>query len=278
MMASSPLLSVVIPAYNNGAVIAETLRSVLDQQDIDFELIVADHSSTDDTRAVVESFLDDPRVTLLDTPTGGGAPRNWNRVTDAARGELIKLVCGDDVLLPGTLARQARILTTTDAVLTACRRNIIDANGKILFSGWGLRGLQRSMTGAEAIRRATRAGSNLFGEPASVMMRTESLRDAGSWMDTFPYLIDQASYSRVLMTGNFEPDPEVGATFRMSATQWSVALVKEQSSQAQGFHRWLHDTYPESVKASDVAIGNARAALMARARRLSYKVLERRMK
>lgn len=275
---SAPALSVVIPAYNNARTIAETMRSVLEQQDVDLELVVADHSSTDDTRQVMDEFASDPRVRLLDTPAGGGAPRNWNRVTDEARGELIKLVCGDDVLRPGALARQTTLLADPAVALTACRRDVVDADGKVLMPGWGLRGLGSRMSGGEAVRRAVRAGSNLFGEPASVMMRREALVRSGGWLGEYPYLIDQASYSRVLLTGDFVPDPEVGATFRMSSSQWSVALTRDQAAQARGFHAWLHLNHPEVVSKADLRIGDIRATAMAHLRRVSYWVLKRRMR
>ncbi|GAB2842000.1 glycosyltransferase family 2 protein [Microbacterium insulae] len=275
---SAPLLSVVVPAYNNGRTLAETLQSVLEQNVDGLEVIVADHASTDDTAEVMSRFADDRRVTLLDTPAGGGAGRNWNRVTEAATGEYLKLVCGDDVLRPGVLARQVSLLRSTGSVLTACRRDVVDAEGRTLMAGWGLRGLTQPMPGRDAVRKAVRAGSNLFGEPASVMMRTSVLAATGGWFDRFPYLIDQATYSRVLLEGDFAPDPEVGATFRMSATQWSVALVREQSGQARAFHAWLRREHPEALSAADVRIGDVRAAAMARARRMSYRLLERRMR
>ncbi|GAA2003959.1 glycosyltransferase family 2 protein [Microbacterium ulmi] len=275
---SSPIVSVVVPAYNNERTIAETLRSVLSQEGVDFELIVADHASTDGTLGVIEIFASDPRVQLLDTAAGGGAARNWNRVTAAASGRYVKLVCGDDVLRPGILTRQVGLLESSGAAATACRRDIVDADGKILMKGWGLRGLERRTTGAEAVRRAVRAGSNLFGEPASVMLRADALRETGGWFGDFPYLIDQATYSRVLLTGDFVPDPEIGATFRMSSSQWSVALTKDQSAQARAFHRWLRRAHPSVVSAMDVLVGDVRATLMARARRFSYQILKRRMR
>ncbi|MBY0687195.1 glycosyltransferase [Microbacterium marinilacus] len=275
---SVPHLSVVVPAYNNGRTLRETLRSVLDQDVDGLELIVGDHSSADDTAQVMAEFASDPRVTLLTTEAGGGAGRNWNRVTSAATGTYLKLVCGDDVLRPGVLRRQVELLERTGAVLTACRRDIIDAEGRVLMPAWGLRGIARPMAGAEAVRRAVRAGSNLFGEPASVTMRRDALVAAGGWSDAFPYLIDQATYSRVLLQGGFVPDDEVGATFRMSDAQWSVALVAEQSAQARGFHAWLRDEHPEVLSSFDRRYGDLRASLMARARRLSYRVLQRRMR
>lgn len=276
---SSPTLSIVVPAYNNGKYVGATIESILTQEGVDLELVVADHTSSDDTRAVVESYLDDSRLTLLDTPAGGGAPANWQRVTDAASGRYLKLVCGDDILRPGVLARQVALLEEhPDAVLTACRRDVIDSSGRTLIAGRGLQGINRPMSGTEAVRHCVRAGVNPFGEPASVTMRRAALLEAGGWFPDFPYLIDQASYARVLLSGDFVPDDAVGATFRMSNEQWSVALVKDQSSQAHGFHRWMHEHHPEVVSSTDVRIGNVRASLAARARRLAYAVLKRRMR
>lgn len=268
-----PTVSVVIPAYNNASTLQETIDSVLAQQGVDFELIVADHSSSDDTRAVMDRYADDPRVSLLTTPAGGGAERNWNRVTELATGEYLKLVCGDDVLRPGTLARQSEILRTSGAVLTACRRDVTDADGRVLMPGWGLRGLTTPMPGAQAVAKAVRAGSNLFGEPASVMMRRDVLEKVGGWNAAFPYLIDQASYSRVLLEGSFVPDDAVGATFRLSDSQWSAVLIASQADQARRFHAALHDEHPDVVSRGDLLIGNLRASVMARLRRLSYTVL-----
>lgn len=275
---TSPQLSVVIPAFNNGRTIAETMQSILNETEIDLELIVADHSSTDDTLEQLNRFRGDSRVRVLQTPAGGGAPRNWNRVTKEARGELLKLVCGDDIVKTGTLARQVAIMSDTDVALTACRRDIVDAEGRLLFPGWGLRGLKKRMSGAEAVRRAVRSGSNLFGEPASVMMRRRTLESVGGWRSDYPYLIDQATYTEVLLRGGFAPDLQTGATFRMSATQWSVALVREQSDQAKAFHRGVRREHPEAVGRLDVIMGNARAVLMARARQASYWFLKRRMR
>ncbi|MEI3866052.1 glycosyltransferase family 2 protein [Microbacterium sp. CCNWLW134] len=274
---TAPTLSVVIPAFNNGRTIAETIESILDQQGVDFELIVADHSSGDDTRDIAEDYRHDPRVTILETPGGGGAARNWNRVTAAATGEYIKLVCGDDLLRPGVLARQVEILRSSGAVLTACKRDIIDVRGGVLKRGWGLRGIERSLPGSIAVRKAVIAGSNLFGEPASVMMRRALLADVGGWFSEFPYLIDQATYSRVLLEGDFAPDPQIGATFRMSTTQWSVALTNDQARQARGFHEWLRRDRPDIISRADLLRGNANATMMAHARRASYWLLKKRM-
>lgn len=102
----TPRVSVVVPAYNNADYIAETIDSILNQSYQDFELIISDHSSTDDTVKVLARYADDPRIEILSTEAGGGAKRNWDRVSEAANGELLKLVCGDDTIYPECLAEQ----------------------------------------------------------------------------------------------------------------------------------------------------------------------------
>jgi glycosyltransferase involved in cell wall biosynthesis len=272
------LVSIVVPAYNNADHIEETLESIFAQSHADLEVIVADHSSKDDTRALVERFSGDSRLTIVDTEAGGGAPRNWNRVTELANGEFIKLVCGDDLLAPTIVERQLAALTEDDGiVLAASRRTIVDADSRPVIGARGLAGLEGRVPGAKAVRATVRAGSNILGEPACVMMRRDALVEVGLWDPRFPYLIDEATYARVLLTGDLAAIPEPLASFRISDSQWSVALTKQQYSQAAGFHRWMHRERPDVVSSSDVAVGNAFARANATGRRLAYATLQRRM-
>lgn len=275
----SPRLSVVMPTFNNAPFVVEAVRSILDQDFDDFELVVADHSSTDGTGDLLQQFDTDSRVRLLVTEAGGGAERNWNRVTAEAVGEFVKLVCGDDLLKPGVLARQVSLLEAApNAVLTACPREIIDAVGATVFARRGLAALKQPASGGSAVRAAVRAGSNLFGEPGCVMMKREILEHEGNWFFEYPYVVDQATYCRVLLHGDFVPDLTVGAAFRLNGGQWSVALRSQQAEQVKGFHRWLVERHPDVVSAADERVGNRKAATMALKRQLAYWVLRKRMR
>jgi len=274
----SPRVSVVIPAYNNAAYIVETVESVLAQDYDDFELIIADHSSTDATPALLQRYADQPRVQLLTTEAGGGALRNWNRVSQAATGQLLKLVCGDDLVAPNALSRQVAAFDAyPSAVLVASQRDIIDHYGNPVVRGRGLAGLRGLVSGPVAARRAVRMGSNIFGEPACVLMDRAALERVGWWDSEFPYLIDQASYIAMMRTGDIFALPETLAGFRISAGQWSVALARQQTAQAQGFHRAVRARQPELLSERDVRLGNARVVLMAFLRRATYFWLRRRM-
>lgn len=271
-----PTVSIVVPAYNNAAYIAETMHSILNQSYSDLEIVVADHSSTDETWTILQSFAADPRVTLLQTEAGGGARRNWNRVTEAATGEFVKLVCGDDLIAPTMVERQLAAFED-GVVLVASTRDVVDADLRPIVRNWGLGGLKGRRSGTAAIRRTVRSGRNIFGEPACVMMRRDALVSAGLWADE-QYLIDQATYTAVLRKGDFVAVPESLASFRVSADQWSVRLAAEQSQQVVRFHDALHASDPDIVSRFDVSLGNVRARLSASARRLTYSLLGRRMR
>ena len=273
-----PLVSIVIPAYNNAEYLDETMRSVLAQTYERIEVIVADHSSTDDTLAVMKRYENDPRVTLLSTEAGGGALRNWNRVSQAATGEYLKLVCGDDIIRPELVERQVAALEAAPgSVLAATKRDIVDADGRPFVRGRGLGRLRGRVSGAAAARATVRAGTNIFGEPACVLMRRDALESAGWWDNRFPYLIDVASYVRVMLQGDVVALDESLASFRVSESQWSVRLVRDQASQTIGFNRSLRAERPDVVRRVDLSLGDLRARLMARVRQASYLYLGRRM-
>jgi len=274
-----PRVSVVLPAWNNEAYIRATMRSVLAQTFTDFELIVADHGSTDGTWEALQEFADDPRVRLFRTPAGGGAERNWNRVSREATGELVKLVCGDDLLAPDALDRKVAAFDQHDAgvVMVTSSRDVVDASGRTVLHDLGLGGLRGRVSGRVAIRRSVLRGANIFGEPMCVLLRRTALEAVGFWHGEPGFLIDQATYCRVLLRGDLVAVPGPLAAFRVSATQLSVDLAREQAASAAEMHRRLRELDPNLLSARDVRIGDAMARLRALQRRLFYLYLGRRM-
>lgn len=271
------LVSVCIPTYNSAAFVAETVESVLTQDYPAVEVVISDHGSTDGTQELVERFTHDPRVRVVLGPPGGGAQANWNRATDQAVGEYVKLVCADDPLYPGCLTKQVEAMEANPGVaLVASKRDIIDAAGSVVFRGRGLAGLEGRVPGAVAVRRAVLAGTNIFGEPSSVLMRTDALRESGPWSDALPYVIDVDMYVRVLRRGDLFGIAEPLATFRLSTSSWSLALSREQAAQSRAFHEVVRAAYPE-VSQRDLRIGSLRAEANAWGRRLVYLLHRRRL-
>ena len=274
----TPRVSVVVPSYNNATFIEATMDSILAQTYEDFELVVADHSSSDGTWEKLQRYCVDRRVRLLRTETGGGAPRNWERVTAAARGGLVKLVCGDDIIYPDCLRQQVEAMDANPSVvLVAARRDLIDARGGLVNARRGLAGLTGIVPGRVAVRHTVVAGSNIFGEPACVLMRRAALERAGGWDGRHPYVIDEATYANVLLLGDFFGIDTALAAFRMSSSQWSVRLARHQSRQVVDFHRRLADDEPGLLSSADLRRGEVMSRAMAYVRRLAYVWVGRRM-
>jgi len=274
-----PRVSVVIPAYNNARHVSLAIDSIISQDFEDYELIVADHSSADSTGEILRRYKGHPKVRVLtSTQPGGGASANWNRVCTHARGDLIKLVCGDDLISPSALREQVQALDANpSAVMVACTRDLVDDSGRILVRNRGLGGLNGLISGHSAIRASVLSGTNLFGEPACVMFRRELLERVGGWDASFPYLIDQATYTRILMHGDLVALRKPLASFRISSGQWSVRLIGHQSSQSIAFRRALQRSDPTLLSDADVLMGSLRALLMAMVRRAAYVYFRRRM-
>lgn len=104
-----PTVSVIMAAYNGAALIGETLASLGAQTLADWEAIVVDDRSTDNTRAIVATWPD-PRVRLVPLAENGGVVRARNRALAEASGRYIAALDQDDLCLPERLARQVAYL------------------------------------------------------------------------------------------------------------------------------------------------------------------------
>jgi glycosyltransferase involved in cell wall biosynthesis len=103
-MNAKPKFSVVVPTYNRAGIINRTIQSVLDQSLQEFELIIVDDGSTDNTRRVVESFRDS-RIRYIVQEASGGPAKPRNRGIEEAQSEWICFLDSDDLFLPDKLAR-----------------------------------------------------------------------------------------------------------------------------------------------------------------------------
>jgi glycosyltransferase involved in cell wall biosynthesis len=106
---SPPVVSVVVPTYNRAALIGDSVASVLAEQGVDFEVIVVDDGSTDDTRERLAAITD-PRVRTVFAEHGGVAAAR-NAGVAACRGRYVAFHDSDDEALPGRLARPVAVLS-----------------------------------------------------------------------------------------------------------------------------------------------------------------------
>ncbi|MGO8906773.1 MAG: glycosyltransferase family 2 protein [Solirubrobacteraceae bacterium] len=111
-MTAKPRVSVIMAVHNEERFIAESVESVLAQSYTDFEVIISDDGSTDETPTIAHSFAqrNPERIRVLRAERNQGKPFALNRALAVHRGELIAWLDGDDVMLPGKLERQVAAL------------------------------------------------------------------------------------------------------------------------------------------------------------------------
>ncbi|MCB2106389.1 MAG: glycosyltransferase family 2 protein [Rhodobacteraceae bacterium] len=138
---ASPTVSVIVPAFNAASFLPRALRSVAQQTMRDFEVIVVDDASSDDTVEVARKYGEELgvclRVLALDTNSGPAVARNAGVAT--AKGEFVSFLDADDVWMPGKLSRQVEIMRDDNRVtLCGCNAYWVDTNGAqvaLLFEG-----------------------------------------------------------------------------------------------------------------------------------------------
>lgn len=126
-----PLVSVIIPTYNREKIISNSIFSVLNQTYKNFELIIVDDCSTDNTVDVVKK-INDPRIVVLRQPQNMGACAARNRGVDESKGSIIAFQDSDDLWNERKLERQISELYKNHADITFCSAQRI-MNGSTEF-------------------------------------------------------------------------------------------------------------------------------------------------
>ncbi len=109
MQSSSPLVSILLPAYNAGDYLNASIDSVLSQSYTNIELIVIDDCSTDNTKAIISSYSD-PRIKPVFHSQNQGLPNTLNSAFTLANGKYIARMDADDISLPDRIAKQVAFL------------------------------------------------------------------------------------------------------------------------------------------------------------------------
>lgn len=145
MANTSHFVTIIVPAYNAAATIEETLDSLLAQKNVEYEIIVSDNHSTDNTAEIVKHYSD-PRISLVTCPVPPPDPgedllsvslsscTHVNSLLDCGKGELMCFFHADDVYKPDIVSKEAAFLTKypqASAVFTL--GNIINENSESCY-------------------------------------------------------------------------------------------------------------------------------------------------
>lgn len=125
------LVSVITPAFNSGRFIAETINSVLSQTYQNWEMIIVDDCSTDETIKIVKSFQEkDDRVKLIKNETNKGSAFSRNLALRSAKGRWIAFLDSDDIWTPDKLEKQVEFMEKNNYYFSYTNYCEIDENSK----------------------------------------------------------------------------------------------------------------------------------------------------
>lgn len=129
-------VTVVIASYNGARFLPAAIESVLAQSYADFELIVVDDASTDNSREVVQRYRDS-RIRLIANESNAGVAATRNRGLAAASTEYVLMLDGDDICLPDRIVRQVRFLDEhPDVAVVGTQASTIDTKGRTIGRFW----------------------------------------------------------------------------------------------------------------------------------------------
>jgi glycosyltransferase involved in cell wall biosynthesis len=254
---NTPPLSVCVPAYNAARTIGETLHSIL-AQDVDCEVVVLDNGSDDGTGEIARSFVD-ARVVVHRNDDTLPIGENWNRVVELSRGRLVKIVCADDVLRPGSLAAQLEVLRERTTAIVSSKFDVIDEQGAVKEAGLGLPGLEGLQSPRALMSTIVRRGPAEFGPTAAAMFRREHFDRVGGLRTDLVFPMDVDLFARVTAFGEFFGMSESTAAWRSSTfNMCSRTSSWSKLSEMLYFHHRLGREHPEYVRLGDVLVGDFR--------------------
>jgi glycosyltransferase involved in cell wall biosynthesis len=232
---SVPELSVIVPVYNGAAYLRETLDALLAQTFKNFELVVVDDGSKDDSGEILRSLTDN-RIRVV-RQENRGLCHALNRAIREARAPLIARNDQDDVSLPIRLERQMTVLAE-------------HPGASVVYSHYSKFGSRRKWSNAD--KQVTREGEVrevdllrdgcLLG--STMMARTETLRSIGGYRQDYYPCDDYDLEMRLAETGKVLVlcEPLVAYRFHVSASTYPLFAVMQNKS------RWVEDNHKRRVR------------------------------
>ncbi|SDW04385.1 glycosyltransferase family 2 protein [Thiocapsa roseopersicina] len=210
MMAESPTVSVVMSVHNGARYLAESVESLRAQEGVDFELIVVDDGSTDDTPQMLEAYAQqDDRIRVI-YQANTGLTRALIRGCSEARGVFIARQDADDLSLPGRLSAQARLLVSDPSLaFVSCWAEVVGPEGEPLI-------VHKRPIGCDAATRMLL--QRIAGPPGhgSVMFRRDSYESVGGYVEELYYAQDSDLWLRLGVVGKLQYIPRVLYRYRLS--------------------------------------------------------------
>jgi len=225
-MSKRPLVSVLVPTYNYARFLPQAIESVLGQDHSDFELLISDDASQDESASIIQDYAEqDSRIRFQVHSTNLGMVPNWNWCLQNARGKYIKFLFGDDrFTAPHALRKLTEMLENNpSAVLATSARRIINEYSEPITI-WDHIRAEGLHHGLEMARKCLFASQNLIGEPSAVLFQASFARRP--FNSRYQQIVDLEMWCYLLRSGDLVYTREALCDFRCHQAQQSEANRK----------------------------------------------------
>lgn len=219
-----PRVTIAIPTYNRAAWIEGAVMAALAQTYPDFEVLVSDNASTDETPSVL-SRCDDPRVRVVRQGTNLGLIGNWNACLAEARGEYIALVPDDDRIAPWFLERCMSLVQADPGlpiVLGLSDLRLVNQGDRLLKAPHNKSFASGVWDGLDILNEFLE--DRISAQMCSILVRAQDLREQGGFPQGMPFAVDKAGWAPVLLTGRAGFVNESCGTFNEHETNHTNSL------------------------------------------------------
>lgn len=224
----SPLVSILIPTYNRAEYLEAAIESALAQTYSNFELIIHDDASTDNTSQILRPFRSHPRVRIIRTARNHGMIGGWNYLQAQANGEYLKFLASDDLLEPDCLTLLVRAaLKHPQTALVTCQRRFINSEGQLIklmrFAAQDtiVPGIEHARLILSALRE------NKIGEPTAVLYPRKLVELAGGYDPDFTQFADFEYWLRLLQFGDLVYLDQPLCSFRLHEGSSTSSVIRE---------------------------------------------------
>lgn len=221
-----PSIDVVVPSYQYAQYLPGCVRSVLDQEGVSVRVLIIDNASTDGSAALAQAMAaEDPRVTAILRPRNLGPHASFNEGIEWASAEYFLILCADDLLAPGALARATAVMEQHSNVHLTYGRTVLldgDAAGPppdapVGDASW------RLVSGMRLIERFCSTGRNHCPGPSCVV-RTRVQKAAGFYRAALPHTDDLELWMRFACHGDAAETDAVQAFARVHEQNQSASV------------------------------------------------------
>jgi len=241
-----PRHSIIIPCFNKERFVEETLQSCLDQTDRDFEVIVVDDVSTDDSVKIVKKMMaKDARIKLIQQKRRQGPSIARNVGVKAAKGKYINYLDADDIIEPQKLELQGKILDKHKKVGIVLAKGItIDDRGKIMDRKYVVEGQFRGHPPLQDL--LFRGG--LFPPAAMLCRRKDVLKIGGFWPKGY-WCEDLEFFIRLARTGvDYHLVPQPLFRYRRSSGSWGSNQKRMEQGYRDPYAKLMREDPEQSAR------------------------------